>query len=304
MIIEIFGLGCSNCERLMNNAQRAVDELGIEAQIIKVEDFEMLIREGITMTPGLVIDGEIRSMGRVPSVEEIKEMIETEKMASIGQVSAWIAHQIRNSLSSILMAVSALSTGRDAGVSGDSLHRGLTRSIAKLDHMVSDLLDYSRTLQLHPTSVYLGAVLDDLLATLMVDELNKGIHIERIYSPLLPRILADVFKLEHAFGNVLKNAMQAMSGDGQLRVEAHPGPGPREVTVVITDSGVGIVDADLLKVFLPFFSTKSGGTGLGLAMTARIIEAHGGSVSVESVLGEGATFIFVLPVTVAEESQA
>ncbi len=77
MMIEVFGLGCNNCERLMNNAQRAINELGIEAQIIKVEDFEMLIRKGITMTPGLVIDGEIRSMGRVPDVEEIKEMIKT-----------------------------------------------------------------------------------------------------------------------------------------------------------------------------------------------------------------------------------
>jgi len=77
MIIEIFGMGCNNCERLKKNVQSAVDELGIVAQIIKVEDFEMLIRKGISMTPGLVIDGEIRSMGRVPSVEEIKEMIKT-----------------------------------------------------------------------------------------------------------------------------------------------------------------------------------------------------------------------------------
>ena len=77
MIIEIFGMGCNNCERLKNNVVRAVDELGIEAQIIKVEDFEKLIRKGITMTPGLVIDDEIRSMGRVPGVEEIMEMIGT-----------------------------------------------------------------------------------------------------------------------------------------------------------------------------------------------------------------------------------
>ncbi len=76
MLIEIFGMGCSNCERLTKYAQQAVDELGVEAKIVKVEDFEMLIRKGITMTPGLVIDGEIRSMGRVPSVEEIKEMIQ------------------------------------------------------------------------------------------------------------------------------------------------------------------------------------------------------------------------------------
>ena len=77
MIIEIFGMGCAKCEQLTKNVQRAVEELGIEAQVNKIEDFEMFIRRGITMTPGLVIDGEIRSMGRVPSVNEIKEMIET-----------------------------------------------------------------------------------------------------------------------------------------------------------------------------------------------------------------------------------
>ncbi len=76
MIIEIFGMGCVKCKQLMMNVQQAVKELGVEAQVNKIEDFEMLIRRGITMTPGLVIDGEIRSMGRVPSVIEIKEMIE------------------------------------------------------------------------------------------------------------------------------------------------------------------------------------------------------------------------------------
>jgi small redox-active disulfide protein 2 len=77
LLIEIFGLGCENCERLKNNVQKAIEELGAKAQIVKVEDLEALIRKGITVTPGLVIDNEIRSMGRVPSVEEIKEMIGT-----------------------------------------------------------------------------------------------------------------------------------------------------------------------------------------------------------------------------------
>jgi small redox-active disulfide protein 2 len=75
-LIEIFGIGCANCEWLMKNVLQAVDELGVKARIIKVEDFEMLIRRGISATPGLTIDSEIRSQGRVPSVEEIKEMIE------------------------------------------------------------------------------------------------------------------------------------------------------------------------------------------------------------------------------------
>jgi small redox-active disulfide protein 2 len=79
MIIEILGMGCNNCERLKNNVKKAVDEMGVEARIIKVEDFEILIRKGITMTPGLVIDGEIRSMGRVPSVDEIEGMLQNSR---------------------------------------------------------------------------------------------------------------------------------------------------------------------------------------------------------------------------------
>jgi small redox-active disulfide protein 2 len=79
MKIEIFGIGCESCRRLEENARTAVSELGIEAEIIKVEDFEALIRRGITATPGLFMDGEVVSLGRVPSVEEIKELIGSKK---------------------------------------------------------------------------------------------------------------------------------------------------------------------------------------------------------------------------------
>jgi PAS domain S-box-containing protein len=233
-----------------------------------------------------------------------RALIEAEKMVSIGQVSAWIAHQVRNSLSSIQMAASSLLSGGIAGAPRDNLLRGLTGSIAKLDHMVTDLLDYSRTLQLHMTPVNLRAILDDQLGALTARDQNPCLHVERVFSPDLPKITADVFKLEHAFSNVLKNAVQAMPGGGKLRLEATPGPGACDVTVIIADSGVGIAGAHLAQVFLPFFSTKSGGTGLGLAMTARIIEAHGGSVRVESNLGSGTKFTIVLPVSAAKESQA
>ncbi len=83
MKIEIFGMGCENCKRVEENAKKAVKELGISAEIIKIEDFEALIRKGITATPGLVIDDEIVSLGRIPSVEEIKEILSSsDRVAS------------------------------------------------------------------------------------------------------------------------------------------------------------------------------------------------------------------------------
>lgn len=226
-----------------------------------------------------------------------RELIQAEKMATVGQVSAWIAHQIRNSLGRILMSASALRPDRDSADSRHQAHHDLTSSIAEMDKIVSDLLDYSRTLSLHPTRISLNAALEGLLGSLAVDGVNGHHHIERVFDPDLPPIQIDVFKMEQALGNVLKNAMQAMPDKGTLRVETRRGPGEQQVTVLVRDSGPGIPHENLQKVFRPFFTTKPGGTGLGLAIASRVVEAHGGSVMVDSAEGRGTTFTFVLPET-------
>jgi signal transduction histidine kinase len=150
---------------------------------------------------------------------------------------------------------------------------------------------------LHTTRINLNTALGDLLNSLAGGGLNGHHHIERVFDPDLPPVQIDVFKMEQALGNVLKNAIQAMPDKGTLRVETRCGPGERQVTVAVRDSGPGILRENLQKVFRPFFTTKPGGTGLGLAITSRIVEAHGGSVMVESAEGRGTTFTFVLPET-------
>lgn len=226
-----------------------------------------------------------------------RDLIQAEKMATVGQVSAWIAHQIRNSLGRILMSASALRPDHAATASRHQAHRDLTSSIAEMDRIVSDLLDYSRTLSLHTTRINLNTALDDLLNSLAGGGLNGHHRIERVFDPDLPPVQIDVFKMEQALGNVLKNAIQAMPDKGTLRVETRRGPGERQVTVAVRDSGPGILRENLQEVFRPFFTTKPGGTGLGLAIASRIVEAHGGQVTVESAEGRGTTFTFVLPET-------
>lgn len=225
------------------------------------------------------------------------ELIQAEKMAIVGQVSAWIAHQIRNSLGRILLNASALRPDQDTTASRHQAHHDLMSTIAEMDRIVSDLLDYSRTLSLHPTLANLNTALSDLLASLIVGGVNGHHHIETVFDPELPPIEIDVFKMEQALGNVLKNAIQAMPDKGTLRLETRRGPGERQVSVVVHDNGPGIPHENLHKVFRPFFTTKPGGTGLGLAITSRIVEAHGGNVMVESTEGRGTSFTFVLPET-------
>lgn len=229
-----------------------------------------------------------------------RELIQAEKLASVGQVAAWITHQIRNYLGRLLMSASTLRPDTDANHAQQQAYINLTRSIADMDRLVSDLLDYSRTLSLHPTPMKLNAALNDLLKQLEVEISAGKICIERDFLADLPPLHVDVFKLEQALGNVLRNAVQAMPQGGVLYVSTCLGDTPHSVIARIQDSGAGIQDPDPDKVFRPFYTTKPGGTGLGLALAQRIIEAHGGKISAGNAAASGAVFEIVLPCIVNE----
>jgi PAS domain S-box-containing protein len=233
-----------------------------------------------------------------------RELIQSEKMASIGQVAAWIAHQIRNYLGRLLLDAGALRPADSDSPERRQAHADLNRAIADMDRLVSDLLEYSRSLTLNPTAMKLNAALDELLNSLEAELPDDRIRIECDFHPDLPPLQVDVFKMEQAFANVLRNAVQAMPDGGTLRVETRPGNAADTVCVRVQDSGAGIAPDDLGKVFRPFFTTKPGGTGLGLAMAQRIAEAHGGTLRACSTPGSGALFEFVLPGALARAAQA
>ena len=224
-----------------------------------------------------------------------RELIQSEKMASIGQVAAWIAHQIRNYLGRLLLDAGALRPAETDPAARRQAHADLSHAIADMERLVSDLLEYSRSLTLNPTAMKLNAMLNDLLNSLESELRNGNLEIERDFYPDLPPVQLDVFKMEQAFTNVLRNAVQAMPDGGTLRVVTCRGDAADDVCVRIQDSGPGIAPEDLHRVFRPFFTTKPDGTGLGLAMAQRIVEAHGGVLRVYSTPGAGALFEFMLP---------
>jgi PAS domain S-box-containing protein len=224
-----------------------------------------------------------------------RELIQAEKLASVGQVAGWIAHQIRNLLGRLLMDAAALHP-EAASVGRTHAHRDLTDAIASMDRLVTDLLDYSKTLSLHTTPIDINAALNDMLKALPAG--TVPLHVERDFATDLTPVAVDVFKLEQAIGNLFKNAIQAMPEDGLLRVQTRKGPRPDEISISIEDNGPGIPESQLDKVFQPFFTTKPGGTGLGLAMCARIVEAHGGRLTAANVEPHGARFTVVLPVSI------
>lgn len=233
-----------------------------------------------------------------------RELIQSEKLASVGQVAAWITHQIRNYLGRMLMSAGALRPNEPADSARMQAHADLSRSIADLDRLVTDLLEYSRSLTLHTSTMKLNAALNDLLRQIETELPSGLIRIERDLLPDLPPLDVDVFKLEQALGNVLRNAVQAMPLGGALRVSTRIGDTPDYVVASIQDSGPGILGDDPNAVFRPFYTTKPGGTGLGLALAQRIVEAHGGRITAGNTAEGGAVFEVWLPCAKASTTRA
>ncbi len=238
---------------------------------------------------------DIGFIGIFQDLTELKRMAEEikqkEKWAAIGELSANIAHEIRNPLASLKSSVEML---RESAVTAEKKEKLMSIAISEMDrlnHIIVDFLTYSRPSKLDIRNCDLSSILDKTLA-LVKSRGSDNITIRKSY-PVPFGIKADPLKLEQVFLNLGVNALEAMPGGGSLDV----GASMRKDSVEITfrDSGVGIPSGDMEKVFYPFFTTKAEGTGLGLSIVYRIIEDHRGRISVASTPGSGTTFSISIP---------
>ncbi|MHB8535803.1 MAG: sensor histidine kinase [Sulfuricaulis sp.] len=285
-------------ERLQAIVRRGEPAPGVETTLIRGDGTAI----DAELTISALRDNDGRVIGAVYIGRDIthakamrRELIQAEKMASVGQVASWIAHQIRNVLGRLLMHVSALRPPENSEPARMKTHRDFTAGIREMDSLVTNLLEYSRTLTLHLGPMKLNASLDGLAATLAPPDSEIPLRIERRFDADLPVIQADVFKVEQAIGNILKNAVEAIPGGGMLRITTRRERETGAVAIGIEDTGPGIPAKDLPHVFRPFFTTKLRGTGLGLAMAERIIQAHGGAIRAANTPRGGACFTIILP---------
>jgi len=239
-------------------------------------------------------------VGSVLLIEDVTEHRRMEErvtrmnqLAAVGHLAANIAHEIRNPISAIKTAAQFLSKeyrkeeliAQFAGIINEECDR-LTKT-------TTDFLTFARpsSLQLHPAS--LGAVLERTLKLVGPELESQGITLDCRLEPL-PEVMADPDELEQVFLNLLKNAIQAIEGPGRITVAASALP-DGSLQVAVSDTGCGIQPDYLEEVFKPFFTTRTTGTGLGLAIVRKIVEAHGGRVTISSELARGATCLIVLP---------
>lgn len=247
--------------------------------------------------------GEMGAALLMIDLTEIRRLQElatyTEKMASLGELSAGFAHEIRNSFAAIL-GFSNLMVKR--GRLDDKLRR-LIESIRKeslaAEALLSRFLNFARPLDFHPEPTDIRALINSTIERLSHPNLER-IKIERQLPADLPIFAADPVLLEQALSNLLINACDAMPDGGSLVIEAETeikrsSGKPAEIVISVADSGAGIAVDSTEKIFEPFFTDKAGGTGLGLALVKKIVVLHEGRIDVKSKPGKGTRFVVHIP---------
>ena len=248
------------------------------------------LRSGAGDVAGLI--GVCQDLSSIKQMEQ--RMRQADRLAAVGRLSANMAHEIRNPLASISGAVEALARDLPPDHTRSQLVEIVLRESARLNQIVGDFLEYARPAPMASLEINMAEILDEVLLLIEHRTLPANLKVAREYGDTLPT-RADPQRLRQAIWNLCLNAVQAMPDGGELRVGARS---LREragrLQISITDTGQGIADSDLPHIFEPFFSTKSEGSGIGLALVYRVVEEHGGSIEVRSRVGEGTTFTLTL----------
>ena len=227
------------------------------------------------------------------NIESFRRMAEARRLASIGAMAAGLAHEIRNPLAGVKGAAQVLQHDILEGQSAEMLAI-ILHETERLDRVVHDFLAFARPLSLEPAITDVGEVVARAVAVVAAEPRAQRVKLDLAppAGPLPCR--ADAHRLAQVMHNLLRNALDAVDEGGHVQVWAQATPeGGAEIGV--RDDGPGIAAEARAQLFTPFFTTKHDGTGLGLPISHRIVTAHGGTLTVDSTPGEGATFVVRLP---------
>jgi signal transduction histidine kinase len=235
--------------------------------------------------------GVILSFTDLTEVKRLQAQMELrERLTALGEMSAGIAHELRNPMAVISGYLNLFSKKTDQA--GLEVARKIAEEISGMNRIIGDLLTFARPASLNRTRVNVKELLEGCLASARQaaapdQPFETKVRIEEIEASV------DEVLMRQAFTNLIQNALEAMPGGGTVFLEA--GMRNDELAVVIRDTGTGIPPAIVKKIFLPFYTTKDKGVGMGLALAHKVITSHGGRIEVESKEGKGTTFTVMLP---------
>jgi two-component system sensor histidine kinase PilS (NtrC family) len=291
----------SDVERLLPGLRGKVGDRD-PRQPLRRADLELARAErtlvvGISVSP--LRDVHDAVVGRVINFQDLTElrrmeqqMRRAERMATLGQLSAGIAHEIRNPLASISGSIELLRQGHVASEDDAALMAIVNREIDRLNGLISDLLDWANPRPPQIVDLDLAVLVDETVRVFRQDK-SSGVEVG-LTTPRELVMAGDAAKLRQVVWNLLRNAAEAAAAGGG-HVEVAVGGSADTAEIVISDDGAGIPREHLSRVFDPFFTTKKRGTGLGLATCHSIVTDHGGSLDVASDAGGGTRVVVRLP---------
>jgi signal transduction histidine kinase len=225
------------------------------------------------------------------------QLVQSEKLASIGEMSAAVAHGLRNPLASLRAAAQLVRRHPDSPAASETLE-AIIEEVDRLDRRISHLLSFSRPAPFNPMPERVDRLVEALLPAFAEPLREQGVELRLELAPDLPEVRVDPMQMEQVLLELVSNALDAMPSGGTLRLsaQASDGLGPAaEVVVEVADTGGGIPAQVLPSVCEPFFTTREEGTGLGLAIAKRFVEQNGGRLEIDSNPGAGTAVRVHLP---------
>lgn len=282
--------------KLKDSAQRiAMGDLSVEIDIAGDDEIVSLCRCFNSMQVILknvleTLDGSLKELQ-----EKQSRLVRAEKLAAIGVFASGVAHEINNPLTSVLTFSNLLLEKMPEDDSRREMLRIMSRETIRARNIVKQLLSFAKDTVINPSRFDINEAIRETVEALTLQEALEGITIELNLSGDVPAIVADPLQMEEVLWNMLMNATQAIIPPGAIRVSTMISLSG--LSILISDTGKGIPEEAVDKIFDPFYTTKgTNGTGLGLAVSYDIIRKHGGDIEVASRVNEGTTFTIKLPI--------
>lgn len=268
-------------KKLLNATERlASGDLNTEVKVKTKDEIGSLARSFDQMTKELKLSRD--------------KLVQTEKLAVVGKLSAGIAHEIRNPLTSMKMIIQLLRKKVQNDESAKESIQIILNEMDRLELIISGFLDFARPLELLLEPTNIANVFTEVISLMQANIRHRKIELVEKIDENMPKIMLDKNRMKQVLMNIILNSMQAMPDGGKITIQCYYNQSEKRAYIEISDTGIGMSQNILNHVYEPFFSTKSNGTGMGLANVKKIIDLHNGDIKIESVEGKGTKVIISL----------